>query len=124
MSVLDEARSRVLDVRTYKLVAGMSAEFDRAFCKRSLPMLERFGIDVVCYGPSADDPDTYYLVRAFDSTAQRDQQLDSFYGSEEWLRNHRDVVLAMIDGYHVAVIELTPATRLAFLTAISAESSW
>jgi hypothetical protein len=102
--------ARVLDLRTYKLVPGGGEEFDRIFRERALPMLQRFGIEVVGYGPSLDDGDLYYLMRAFSSTAQREEQLDSFYGSDEWRQNHRDAVLALIDAYHTLLIEPTPTS--------------
>ena len=74
-------------------------------------MLERFGIRVVAAGASADDADLYYLIRAFASTAERNEQLGSFYGSEEWRRDHRDTVLGLVEAYHVALVELTPKLR-------------
>lgn len=110
---------RVLDVRTYELVPGGGAEFDRLFREHSLPMLERLGIDVVCYGSSVDDDDTYYLIRAFASAARRDEQLDSFYGSDEWRHNHREAVLALIASHHVVLIELTTTARRAISAAMS-----
>src|SRR6266542_4133877 len=39
--------TRVLDLRTYKLVRGGGEEFDRIFREGALPMLHRFGIEVV-----------------------------------------------------------------------------
>ena len=107
----DEPALRVLDLRTYKLVAGGAEEFDRIFRERALPMLERFGIEVVGYGPSLDDGDLYYLMRAFDSATLREEQLDAFYGSEEWRQNHRDAVLALIETYHTLLIDTPPAMR-------------
>jgi hypothetical protein len=83
------ADALVLDVRTYKLVAGGRNDFDRLFRESALPMLRRFGIDVVGYGPSVDDDDNYYLIRSFASAALRDKQLGSFYGSDEWRQNFR-----------------------------------
>ena len=109
MSTADEP---VLDLRTYQLVPGGGAEFDRIFRERSLPMLERHGIEVVGYGPSLDDPDRYFLVRAFPSAARRDEQLGVFYGSDEWRENHRDAVLALIEDYHklrVPLARIRPA---------------
>lgn len=69
----------VLDLRTYKLVPQGGEEFDRIFRERALPMLKRYRIDVVGYGPSVDDDDLYYLMRAFSSAALREQQLSAFY---------------------------------------------
>ena len=106
----------VLDLRTYKLVPGARAEFDRLFRESALPMLNRYGIEVVGYGPSVADDDHYYLMRAFASAAHRDEQLGSFYGSVEWRQNYEDAVLALIESYHVVVIELTASTRQALST--------
>ena len=103
MSSADEP---VLDLRTYQLVPGGGAEFDRIFREHSLPMLERDGIEVVGYGPSLDDPDRYFLMRAFPSAARRDEQLGAFYRSDEWRENHRDAVLALIEDYHELLLPL------------------
>jgi hypothetical protein len=103
--------TRVLDLRTYKLVRGAGEEFDRIFREGALPMLHRFGIEVVGYGPSIEDGELYYLMRVFPSAARREEQLDSFYGSDEWRQNHRDAVVALIETYHTVVIEL-PQTGL------------
>ena len=83
----DEPSTRVLDIRTYKLVPGGGEEFDRIVRESALPMLQRFGIEVIGHGPSLDDDDLYYLMRTFPSAARREEQLDSFYGSDEWRQN-------------------------------------
>ena len=123
MSRTDEPNTRVLDLRTYKLVPGGRDDFDRFFRESALPMLNRYGIQVVGYGPSVGDDDHYYLMRAFASAARRDEQLNSFYGSDEWRQNYRDAVLALIDTYHVVVIEVTAITRHALLSALSADTA-
>jgi hypothetical protein len=105
MSRSEDAGSRVLDVRTYRLIPGKRRELDRIFREGALPMLERYGIDVVASGPSLDDDDSYCLIRGFASPSQRRKQLDAFYGSGEWLRNYDDAVMALIESYHVVLIE-------------------
>ena len=102
--------SGVLDLRTYKLIPHSGEEFDRIFRERSLPMLQRYGIDVVGYGASLEDHDVYYLMRAFPSVALRDEQLSAFYGSDEWRDEHRDSVLALVASYHTVVVELAATT--------------
>jgi hypothetical protein len=47
----------VLDLRTYKLIPHGAEEFDRSFRERALPMLQRYGIQVVGYGASFEDRD-------------------------------------------------------------------
>jgi hypothetical protein len=105
---VSSADEPVLDLRTYQLIPGGGAEFDRIFREGALPMLERDGIEVVGYGPSLDDPDRYFLMRAVPSAARRDEQLAAFYGSDEWRENYRDAVLALIDAHHELLVPLTP----------------
>ncbi len=107
----DKSDSPVLDLRTYKLVPGRRDEFDRIFCEGALPMLRRYGIQVVGYGPSLDDDDHYYLARAFPSASDRQEQLGSFYGSEEWRQTYEAAVIALIEAHHTVVIPL--GTRIA-----------
>ena len=111
MSRSSGADTPVLDLRTYKLVPGGGEDFDRIFRERALPMLERFGIEVLRYGPSLEDADLYFLMRTFPSVTHRNEQLDAFYGSDEWRQNHRDAVLALIETYHTLLIGLSPAIR-------------
>jgi hypothetical protein len=96
----------VLDVRTYKLGPGGREEFDRIFCEGALPMLRRAGISVVGYGPSIVDDAGYFLMRSFESTTDREEQLGSFYGNNEWRESYEDAVMALIENYHTIVIPL------------------
>jgi hypothetical protein len=101
-------RTPVLDLRTYQLLPGRRETFDYILRERALPMLCRFGIEVVGYGPSLADDDHYYLARAFPSASQREQQLGAFYGSDEWRRSFEGDVMELIDAYHTVVIPSTP----------------
>ncbi|MGH3132214.1 MAG: NIPSNAP family protein [Gaiellaceae bacterium] len=94
----------ILDIRTYKLVAGTRDEFDRIFREGARPMLERHGIDVVAAGPSVQDDDHYVLIRSFASLDERREQLERFYGSEEWLESYDAQVMEMIEAYHTVVL--------------------
>ncbi len=102
----DKSHPPVLDLRTYKLVSGSRDEFDRIFREGALPMLRRHGVQVVGYGPSLDDDDHYYLARAFPSASRRQEQLGTFYGSEEWRQTYQAAVMALIETYHTVVIPL------------------
>lgn len=98
----------VLEIRTYKLVAGSRAEFDRLFREEAVPLLATFSIDVVRHGPSLLDDDHYLLLRAFGDLAGRDRAEDEFYGSSEWHQGPRAAVLSHIESYHEVVLEVTP----------------
>ena len=73
-------------------------------------MLKRWKVDVVAYGPSLHDQDSYFLMRAFDGVDVRQKSEDAFYGSEEWIKGPRERVLADIDSYTTIVIRLDEAT--------------
>ena len=97
--------TRILEIRTYRLVAGVRAEFDRLVRERSLPMLARHGITVVRCEPSLVDDDHYVLMRSYASLAERDAQLSGFYGSSEWEEQHAPILMPLIEGFHPVLLE-------------------
>jgi hypothetical protein len=78
--------------------------------EESLPMLERWGVDVVAYGPSLGDPDLYFLMRAYASIADLRESQDAFYGSEEWRQGPREAIVSLIESDISVVV---PAGTLA-----------
>lgn len=103
----------VLDLRTYRLVPGGREVFDDILREKALPMLGRYEIDVVGYGPSLADDEHYYLARAFSSNARREQRLGAFYGSDEWQQQYDRTVSELIETYHPVVIPLTTGVERA-----------
>ena len=102
--------TRILEIRTYRLLPGTRDEYDRLFLEEALPLLERFGIDVVAAGPSIDDPNGYFLIRSFPDLAERERLEDRFYSSPEWREGPREAVIERIEVYTDAVVELNEAT--------------
>ena len=94
----------IIELRVYKLKPGTAGAFADRFRTQISAMLERHGIEVVHYGPSLADPDSFCLIRAYPSVEQRQAALDAFYGSKEWLRQHDEAVMAMIDSFNTCVI--------------------
>ena len=72
-------------------------------------MLKRWKVDVIAYGPSLHDQDSYFLMRGFNGVDIRQKEEDAFYGSEEWITGPRERVLADIDSYTTIVLELDEA---------------
>lgn len=97
--------SRLLEYRVYTLKPGTRPAFQQRFEAEILPMLDRFGIEVVRAGPSLHDEVSFCLVRRFPSLPEREAQLERFYGSKEWLSRHDAEVMAMIDTYSTCVVE-------------------
>ena len=95
---------RVLEIRSYNLEPGTRDRFHELFVTEALPMLERWEVDVVSYGPSLHDADSYYLMRSFPSVEERQVSEDAFYGSDEWRQGPREAILACIESYTTIVI--------------------
>jgi ketosteroid isomerase-like protein len=104
------AATQVVEIRSYNLKPGTRDRFHQTFLKEALPMLKRWKVDVVAYGPSLHDKDSYFLMRGFDGVDQRQKSEDAFYGSEEWKQGPRERILADIDSYTTIVVRLDAAT--------------
>ena len=98
-----------VEFRSLSLKPGTREKFNRLYIEQSLPLLKRWNMDVVAYGPSLHDENTYYVIRRFDTLAQREQVEDAFYGSDDWRRGPREALLALIENYTDVVIELHDA---------------
>ena len=99
----------LIEIRTLNLKPGTREQFHRLYIQESLPLLKRWNMDVVAHGPSLHDENTYYVIRRFDSLAQREQSEDDFYGSDDWKKGPREAMLALIENYVDVVLELDVA---------------
>ena len=97
--------NNLIEYRVYTLKPGKRPAFQQRFEAEIMPMLERFGVEVVRAGPSLHDDVSFHLVRRYASLADREAQLARFYGSEEWLSRHDSEVMAAIDSYSTCVAE-------------------
>ena len=69
--------NRLIEIRSYKLKPGTAHEFHNAVASTTVPMLRTWGMDVVAFGPSAHEPDTYFLIRAYNDLADLRSQQDA-----------------------------------------------
>jgi hypothetical protein len=97
---------RVVEIRSYNLKPGTRDKFHQLAERDAVPMLKRWKIDVVAYGPSLHDANSYFLIRSFASVEDRQRSEDAFYGSDEWKTGPRDAVLACIESYTTVVVRL------------------
>jgi hypothetical protein len=101
---------QTVEIRSYNLKPGTRADFHRVVVEEAMPMLKRWKMDVVAFGPSPHDETSYYLIRAFADLADRQRREDAFYGSDEWRNGPRERILAPIESYTTVVIEMDEAT--------------
>jgi hypothetical protein len=99
-----------VEIRSYNLKPGTRSQLHELFVHQALPMLKRWGVDVVAFGPSPHDEDSYYLIRRYDNLNHREQSQDAFYGSDEWKRGPREAILALIENYTSIVLEMDETT--------------
>jgi hypothetical protein len=105
-----QVQGRIVEIRSYNLKPGTRDTFHQLAERDAIPMLKRWKIDVVAYGPSLHDANSYFLIRSFDSIEARQRSEDAFYGSDEWIKGPRAAVLACIESYTTVVVPLDRAT--------------
>ena len=101
---------RIIEIRSYNLKPDTLAEFDRIARSEVRQMLERHGTDVVSARPSLAEENTYYLIRAYASVAERDASQAAFYGSNAWRDGPREAILACIESYATITISVGEST--------------
>ena len=99
-----------IEIRTLTLRPNSREEFHRLYIEEALPRLQRWNFDVVAHGPSLHDENTYYVIRRYDSLAQREQMEDAYYSSDDWRLGPREALLALIENYTDIVLELDEVT--------------
>lgn len=101
---------QVVEIRSYTLKPGTRERFHDLFVAAALPLLIERQVDVVAFGPSLHDENSYFLIRAFDSLRHREQSEADFYGSPEWIDGPRQAILDCIDRYSTVVRPVDTAT--------------
>jgi hypothetical protein len=101
---------RLIEVRSYKLKPGSRAAFHAAAVSAAIPLLRKWRMDVVAFGPSAHDPDAYFLIRAYADLADLQKQQDAFYGSEDWKQGPRAAIVPLVESYLNTVLWVSQET--------------
>ena len=98
-----------VELRSYNIKPGKRDEFHRLVSEKSLPLLKRWNVDVVAFGPSPHDDTSYYLIRAYENLAERQTSQDAFYGSQDWRNGPREAIVTLIESDTSVVLELEPS---------------
>lgn len=97
----------LLEIRLFTLHPGTRAEFFRISQEGTIPMMRRMGINVVAHGPSLNNDNGYFLLRAFRSEEERVKLSQALYATPEWESTYDAPVTAMIADYETAVMPTT-----------------
>ena len=94
----------IIEVRTYTLKQGSREQFHQLVIHESLPLLKKWNINVVAYGPSLHDQNSYFLIRSFVSLDMRQKKEDALYNSDDWHQGPRESILTLIENYTTIVV--------------------
>jgi hypothetical protein len=97
---------KFVEIRSLNLKPGTREEFDRRFSEKALPLLKKWNMDVVTFGASLHDENSYYVIRAFEDLEDRQLRENAYYGSTDWRLGPREEMLALIENYFDVVIEM------------------
>jgi hypothetical protein len=101
---------KFVEIRSLSIKPGTRGEFHRRYLEKALPLLEKWKMDVVAFGPSIHDENSYYVIRAFESLEDRQTSEDAYYGSTDWRQGPREEMVALIENYVDVVIEMEEET--------------
>ncbi len=99
--------NRLVEIRSYKLKPGTLGTFHAAMAGLAVPMLRQWHTDVVAFGPSAHEADTYFLIRAYADLDDLNARQDAFYGSDAWRSGPRESVVSLIETFLNTVLWLS-----------------
>lgn len=100
-----------IEIIVYRLKPGTGSLFHQVMLKESIPLHRSAGIEVVDSRPSATDPDSYCLIRAFESLAAVGDSQERFYASAAWREGPRQRIVDCIETSSKAVLEM-PASQV------------
>jgi len=104
-----QALGKVIEILTIDVKPGKRDQFHKIYQSQALPLLRKWKFDVVAYGPSLHDANSYYVIRSFKSLDERQTSEDAYYNSDDWRKGPREAILALVDHFAYTVF---PAERL------------
>src|SRR6267142_3424601 len=102
--------NRFVEIRSYNVKAGRREEFHRLVLEESYPLLQKWAVDVIDFGPSPHDDNSYYLIRAYRDLADRQSSQAAFYGSPDWREGPREAIISLIESDTSIVLKIDEKT--------------
>jgi hypothetical protein len=99
--------NRLVEIRSYKLKPGSGSRFHNLVSNQSIPLLDEWGMEVVAYGQSLHDPDSYYLIRAYNDLDHLNSSQEAFYSTDAWRKGPREAIIELIESNSNAVLWLS-----------------
>jgi hypothetical protein len=98
------ASNSVVEILTIDSKPGRRDEFHKLYVTDALPLLKKWDFEVLAYGPSLHDLNSYYVIRRFKSLEERQKSEDAYYGSDDWQKGPRSAILALVEHFAYSVV--------------------
>jgi len=98
------ASQEVFEILTLDIKPGRRDEFHNVYVTQSVPLLKKWNFNVVAYGPSLHDANSYYVIRRFKSLEDREKSEGAFYSSDDWKSGPRDEIMGLVEHFAYAVV--------------------
>lgn len=101
---MENTSNGIIEILCLYLKPGTRVAFNKIYVDLSVPLQKKWNVDLLAFGPSLHDEDSYVVVRRYKDLADRQQSQDAFYGSNEWKKGPREPILAFIENFTSVVI--------------------
>lgn len=99
--------TRIVEFLMYTLKPGSGLDFHQVMQETSIPLHLKAGMDIVSYGCSLHNDDSYHLIRSYESESHRQVSQDLFYSSTDWKQGPRADIISRIEISTTTVMTLT-----------------
>ena len=103
----------IVEMRTYRLKAGMRERFLEVFRTRSVPEHQRLGMKILGPFLSLEDSDTFFFMRGFPDLASREPIKARFHEGDLWKNELENILMPMIEKYEVVLVD-DPTSSIRF----------
>ncbi|HKN03812.1 MAG TPA: NIPSNAP family protein [Buttiauxella sp.] len=88
---------RTVEILQYTLKRGTGKDFHKIMVEQSAPLHRASGMDIVSFGNSIHDEDSYYLIRSYADLGHLKSSQDAFYSSDAWINGPRTAIIDRIE---------------------------
>lgn len=88
---------RTVEILQYTLKRGTGKDFHKIMVEQSAPLHRASGMDIVSFGNSIHDEDSYYLIRSYDDLGHLKSSQNEFYSSDVWINGPRPAIIGLIE---------------------------
>lgn len=94
----------IIEMRTYRIKAGLRSRFIELFLSRAVPRHHEIGMKISGPFLSVEDPDVFFWMRAFPDLATRDRMKETFYEGPLWKDELEGIMMPMLEHYDVVLV--------------------